>query len=143
MSRSQTLIAFITWFHECRISFSKEILKVPIWLFFKVEKILKVAWIRSHHLYLPWNFKLWEVCLRCKTVFNKLLKTESLLTVASNVLPLLPQVKFPAHNLNFHWRWRWWDQIQAIFLNFFYVNKQKKITICSFKIFQNRRWACY
>ena len=30
------------------------------------------------------------------------------------------QVKFSAHNLNFHWRWRWWDQIQAIFLNLFY-----------------------
>ena len=27
---------------------------------------------------------------------------------------------FPAHSLNFHWRWRWWDRIQAIFLNLFY-----------------------
>ena len=26
-----------------------------------------------------------------------------------------PQANFPAHNLNFHWRWRWWDQIQATF----------------------------
>ena len=25
---------------------------------------------------------------------------------------------FPAHNLNFHWRWRWWDQIQPIILIF-------------------------
>ena len=24
-----------------------------------------------------------------------------------------PQANFPAHNLNFHWRW--WDQIQATF----------------------------
>ena len=23
---------------------------------------------------------------------------------------------FPAHNLNVHWRWGWWDRIQAIFL---------------------------
>ena len=30
---------------------------------------------------------------------------------------LLPQVNFPSNNLNFHWRWRWWDRIQAIFLN--------------------------
>ena len=27
---------------------------------------------------------------------------------------------FLANNLNFHWRWRWWDQIQAIFLKLFY-----------------------
>ena len=33
---------------------------------------------------------------------------------------LLPQVNFPANNLNFHWRWRQWDQIQAIFLHLFY-----------------------
>ena len=24
-----------------------------------------------------------------------------------------PQGNFTAHNLNFHWRWRWWDQIQS------------------------------
>ena len=22
-----------------------------------------------------------------------------------------PQANFSVHNLNFHWRWRWWDQI--------------------------------
>ena len=33
---------------------------------------------------------------------------------------LLPQVNFPANN--FHWRWRWWDRIQAIFLNLFYFS---------------------
>ena len=33
---------------------------------------------------------------------------------------LLPQVNFPSNNLNFHWKSRWWDQIQAIFLNLFY-----------------------
>ena len=27
---------------------------------------------------------------------------------------------FLAHNLNFHWSWRCWDQIQAIFLNLSY-----------------------
>ena len=31
-----------------------------------------------------------------------------------------PQANFPANN--FHWRWRWWDQIQAIFLNLFYFS---------------------
>ena len=33
---------------------------------------------------------------------------------------LVPQVNCPINNLNFHWRWRWWDRIQAIFLNLFY-----------------------
>ena len=28
--------------------------------------------------------------------------------------------KLSRHNLNFHWKWRWWDQIQNIFLNLFY-----------------------
>ena len=32
----------------------------------------------------------------------------------------LPQVDFPDNNLNFHWKWRWWDEIQAIFLKLFY-----------------------
>ena len=34
---------------------------------------------------------------------------------------------FPAHNLNFHWRWRRWNQIQAIFLNIFYFNHPIRI----------------
>ena len=38
---------------------------------------------------------------------------------------LLPQVNFPANNLNFHYRWRWWDQIQAIFLSFIHFNRKK------------------
>ena len=32
---------------------------------------------------------------------------------------------YPAHNLNFHWRWRWWDRIQAIYLNLFYFTNLK------------------
>ena len=34
----------------------------------------------------------------------------------------IPKANFPAQNLNFHSRLRWWDQIQAIFLNLFYFN---------------------
>ena len=48
------------------------------------------------------------------------METKSLLTSPSNVLSYY--LKFPVNNLNFHWRWRWWDQIQAIFLNLFYFN---------------------
>ena len=31
-----------------------------------------------------------------------------------------PQANFPAHNLNFHWRWGWWDWIQVTFKNLLY-----------------------
>ena len=34
-----------------------------------------------------------------------------------------PLVNFPANNLNFHWRWRRWNQIQTIFWNLFYFIK--------------------
>ena len=53
-----------------------------------------------------------KVCLRCKGktllgVVDKLLKTKG--------FAFTPQANFPAHNLNFHWRRRWWDWIQATF----------------------------
>ena len=38
---------------------------------------------------------------------------------AQQCFAFTPQANCPAHNLNFHWRWRWWDQIQAIFLENF------------------------
>ena len=34
---------------------------------------------------------------------------------AQHCFAFTPQANFLAHNLNFHWRWRWWDQIQATF----------------------------
>ena len=72
-----------------------------------------------------------KVYLRCKgkTLLgdvNKLFVFKSLLTT-----PPTPQANFPAHNLNFHRRWRWWDQIQAIFLNLLYLkNKRHICDIC-------------
>ena len=39
---------------------------------------------------------------------------------AQQCFAFTPQANFPAHNLNSHTRWRWWDRIQAIFLNLFY-----------------------
>ena len=68
-----------------------------------------------------------KVCLRCKDktllgIVNKLLKTKSQLIIHHPAMfSLIPEVKFPANSLNF--RWRWWDEIQAIFLNLFYFNK--------------------
>ena len=66
----------------------KNYFPVCIWLDFKVEKILKVAWIQFHHLEIMGG----KFCLRCKGktllgIFHKLLKAKSLLTSPSNVLP--------------------------------------------------------
>ena len=60
-----------------------------------------------------------NVCLRFlgKTllgVVNKIFVFKCLLTRPGNVA-FTTQANFPANNLKFHWGWRWWDQIQAIF----------------------------
>ena len=57
-------------------------------------------------------------CLRCKG--KTLLGDVNKHFVFKSLFALLPRVNFPANNLNFHWRWRWLDRIQAIFLNLFY-----------------------
>ena len=51
---------------------------------------------------------------------NKLFSFQNFIDNAQQCFAFTPQANFPTHNLNFHWRWRWWDQIQAIFLNIFY-----------------------
>ena len=65
-----------------------------------------------------------KVCFRCKGKKCWALSTSFLYSKNCWQHPamfcLLPQVNFPANELNFHWRRRWWDQIQAIFLNLFY-----------------------
>ena len=65
-------------------------------------------------------------CLRCNvkakhcwTVENK-----QFVDIPQQCFALLLKVNFPANILNFHWRWRWWDWIQAIFLNLFYFKKR-------------------
>ena len=42
-----------------------------------------------------------KVCLRQNITFEN--------------INFVDKANFPAHNLNFHWRSRWWDQIQATF----------------------------
>ena len=48
------------------------------------------------------------------------LENKKFVDITQQCFVLLPQVNFPANDLNFHWRW--WDQIQTIFLNLFYFN---------------------
>ena len=56
---------------------------------------------------------------RCQQTFEN----KKFVGITQQCFALLPQLNFPANNLNFHWRWRWWDQFQAIFLNLFYFIK--------------------
>ena len=56
--------------------------------------------------------------------------------VVFSFFALLPQVNFPTNNLNL--RWRWWDQIQTIFLNLLYFIKTKiKLSSQHFKQCRN------
>ena len=89
----------------------------------KVEKIVKgsLDWIPSPS---P-SVKIMggKVYLRCKgkTFLGWCQQTfwfQKFVDNAQQCFALLFQVKFPANNLNFSWRWRDW--IQAIFLNLFY-----------------------
>ena len=34
---------------------------------------------------------------------------------AQQCFAFTPQANFPAYDLNFYWKWRWWDQIQVTF----------------------------
>ena len=42
-------------------------------------------------------------------------KFQKFVNNAQQCFAFTPQTNFPAHILNFHWRWRWWDWIQATF----------------------------
>ena len=95
-----------------------EICRKNKWFTLKVEKILKgsLDLIPSLSPSVKIQIMGGKVCLRCKGktllgFFNILLKTKSLFTS--------------------FWRWRWWDCIQAIFLNLFYLVTLRRIaSIC-------------
>ena len=81
----------------------------------------------SHHL--QWKFKLWpgkfawgvksKHCWALSTNFWK----QKICWHHPAMFCCITSSKLPAINLNFHWRWGWWDWIQAIFLNLFYFRK--------------------
>ena len=79
----------------------------------KVVKILKGS--------LQWKFKFWV------GKFTSGNKAKHCWALSANFMyskvcwqhpAMLCIYNFPSHNLNFHWKW--WDQIQVIFLNLFY-----------------------
>ena len=67
-----------------------------------------------------------ELCLRCK---GKTLKYKKFVDITRQCFASIRQVNFPSNNLNFHWRWRWWDLIQAIFFNLLYFNESRPFTL--------------
>ena len=90
----------------------------------KSKRFLKVAWIWFNHLH--WKFKLGagKFALGIKAKHCWALSTNFLFVeISQQCFAILPQVKFPANNLNF---WRWWHRIQAICLHLFYF--ENKIT---------------
>ena len=57
-----------------------------------------------------------KVCFRCKgkTLLGGCQQTfenKNFVDITQQCFALLPQVNFATNNLNFYWRWRWWDQI--------------------------------
>ena len=119
--------------------------KLWIWKLFgmtntnKVETILKdsLDLIQSPSMEIQvifaWGVRAKHSWARCQ------LTSESKKFVDMQCFGLLPQVDFAANDLNFHWRWRWLDQIQAIFLNLFYF-----ISLKSLKWLKNFSglWSC-
>ena len=55
--------------------------------------------------------------------------SKKIVDITQQCFALFPQVNFHTQNLNFHWIWRWWDQIQAIFLNLFYFTIHLQVTL--------------
>ena len=58
-------------------------------------------------------------------VVNKLFVFKKFVDNTHQCVTFTPQANFPAHILNFHWRWGWWDWIRPIFLNLFYFTWYK------------------
>ena len=108
--------------------------------FFKVEKILKGSpdSISTPSPSVKIQIIGRKVCLRCKGktllaywTLSTNFENKKFVDITQQCFAFLPRVNFPANNLNFHWRWRWWDLIQAIFLNLFYFTYmlQKFLTL--------------
>ena len=94
----------------------------------KLKRFQKVAWVQTPRRLCQWKFKLWagkfawgvkaKHCWALSTNFWK----QKVCWHQPAMFCLITSSKF-----EFLWRWRWWDPIQAIFLNLFYINASKII----------------
>ena len=94
----------------------------PVQMHGKVEKILKgsLALIPSPSPSVKIQIMGVKVWLKWKSktllgVGQHTFENKKCVDITHQCFALLPQLNFPAHNLNFHWRWRWWNQIQITF----------------------------
>ena len=116
----------------CRKLFIAKMLNVHFISFKKVKKkrFKKIDWIQSHHLHLQSRFKLllwWESLLEVILIRHniagwcqKSFCFQKFVDNVSQCFVFTHWANFPTHNLSFHCRWRWWDWIQAVFLNLLY-----------------------
>ena len=94
---------------------------------YKVEKIFKrqpgldpITFSENSNFEQESLLEVWRQNIdgHCQQTFEN----KKFVDITQQCFALLHQVNFPANNLNFHWKWRWWDRIRAIFLNIFYFN---------------------
>ena len=109
----------------CRKLFIAKMLNVHFISFKKVKKkrFKKIDWIQSHHLHLQSRFKLllwWESLLEVILIRHniagwcqKSFCFQKFVDNVSQCFVFTHWANFPTHILSFHWRWRWWDWIQA------------------------------
>ena len=93
---------------------------------FKFNSCLLKSEFYPNNLLQAWHWKFWRLCYESLLHIwlfsrgNEVFHWIHFVHNAQQCFAFTPQANFPAHNLNFHWRWRWWDQIQATFKNLLY-----------------------
>ena len=110
---------------ELRTSSLDNFYRVPkvhsSYVLIKVEKILKgsLDLISSTSPSVKIQIIGGKFCLRCE---GKTFLFSKVCWQRPAIFCLYTSSKLSHLNLNFHWRWSWWDQIQAIFQNLFFFN---------------------
>ena len=94
-------------------------------------KYFVVHILKFEILQTTWKNKTFFVFIFCDHVLLPINWTENKKFVdkAQQCFAFTPQANFYAHIWIFYWRWRWWDWIQAIFLNLLYFKTTNKIVI--------------
>ena len=116
------------WVQSLQIAVKKFQKIIPLNCFFPLswKYFKKITWIWSHHLHLQWKFRLWagNFTWGNKAKHCWVMPTTFLFSKVCWQHPAMfrfvTSSKLFSHDLNFHWRWKWWDWIQTIFLNIFY-----------------------
>ena len=89
---------------------------IVCFLFGKVEKTLtgSLNWISSPSISMKIQNMGERVCLRRQNIAEicqQTFESKKFVDITQQCFALLLQVNCHTYNLNFYWRWRWWDQI--------------------------------